>query len=92
MLIKKYIKNPIEIEAVQFTDGNKDQVRVWARDIQNNVYHSFENSKPCLVIPTLQGEMICSLGDYIIKESFPTDCRKLYPCKKEIFEKTYNEV
>ena len=88
----KYKKKPVEIEAVQFTDKNKDQVFHWATEIQGNVYPAFEDGKPCLRIPTLEGEMTCLLGDYLIKEPFPIDWRKLYPCKKDIFEKTYEKI
>lgn len=88
----KYRKKPVVVEAVQFTDENKDQVYSWVKEIQNNIYHSFENDKPCLIIPTLEGEMTCSLGDYLIKEPFPIDWRKIYPCKPDIFEKTYERV
>lgn len=86
----KYKKIPVEVEAVQFTDENKNQVYSWAHSLQMNVTHDIdENNKPILKIPTLEGEMICSFGDYLIKEPFPTDWRKLYPCKEEIFKKTY---
>ena len=86
----KYRKKPVEVEAIQFTNENKDKVLWLAREKQMNVHSSFENGDcPCIKIPTLEGEMICSLGDYLIVEPFPTDWRKLYPCKPDIFEKTY---
>jgi hypothetical protein len=88
----KYRKKPVEIEAHQFTEENKDRVYNWANSIQMNIQPSWENGKPCLIIPTLEGEMICSLGDYLIREPFPTDWRKIYPCKPDIFEKTYDPV
>lgn len=90
--MRKYRKKPIEIEAIQFTNENKDIVYSWATSLQQNVQHGWENGKPCLLIPTLEGEMICSLGDYLIKEPFPTDWRKLYPCKPSIFENTYELI
>ena len=90
--MQKFRKKPVEIEAIQFTDENKDRVYSWAKDIQQNVQHSWEGDKPCLLIPTLEGEMTCSLGDYLIKEPFPTDWRKLYPCKPSIFEQTYEPL
>ena len=86
-------KIPIEVEAVQFTDETKDRVYAWATAIQMNVTHSWdENDKPILKVPTPEGEMICSLGDYLIKEPFPTDWRKLYPCKQSIFEQSYKII
>ncbi len=89
-MFKKYIKKPIQIEAVEFTDKNKDRVYTEAIQIQNNIYHSWdEKNNPIIKIPTLEGEMVLSFGDYLIKEPFPVDDRKLYPCKKHIFEKTY---
>lgn len=89
----KYRKKPVEIEAIQFTDENKDIVFCWASSIQMNISPSFdEKNNPVLIIPTLEGEMVCSLGDYLIVEPFPSDWRKIYPCKPDIFEKTYEMV
>ena len=83
----KYRKKPVVVDAFQFTDKSKDQVFAWATQIQGNITHNWdEKENPILKIPTLEGEMICSLGDYLIKEPFPTDWRKLYPCKPDIFE------
>ena len=39
-------------------------------------------------IPTLEGEMTASMGDYIIKGIQG----EFYPCKPDIFEKTYEAV
>lgn len=91
-MFKKFIKKSIEVEALQFTDENKDQVYSEIKSVQMNIQHSWDkDNKPCLLIPTLDGEMMCSLGDYLIKEPFPTDWRKIYPCKEEIFKQTYEE-
>ena len=90
-----YRKKPAVIEAVQFTDETKDRVYNWAAEKQNNVYHGWDEedirsptAKPELRIPTLEGEMVASLGDWII-------CGikgELYPCKPDVFEQTYEEV
>lgn len=89
-MTKKYKKKPVVIEAVQFTEDNKDQVYNWASSIQENVYPTIDDlGGPAILIPTLEGEMELSIGDYLIKEPFPTDWRKLYPCKPTIFEQTY---
>jgi hypothetical protein len=86
----KFRKKPIIVEAEQFTDENRNRLYHWACSIQQNVTHGLDSSGlPCLLIPTLEGEMECSIGDYVIVEPFPTDWRKIYPCKKDIFEKTY---
>lgn len=89
----RYRKRVIEVEAMQFTEESKQLVFNWIRGVQLNIEPSKDiNGKPILLIPTLEGEMICSLGDYLIKEPFPTDWRKFYPCKPEIFEKTYEVI
>ena len=41
-----------------------------------------------LVIHTLEGDMEASIGDYIIKGVNG----EFYPCKPDIFAKTYEEV
>mgnify|MGYP006996035192 CR=1 FL=1 len=45
-------------------------------------------SKGGLPIPTLEGEMLASDGDFIIKGVNG----EFYPCKPDIFEKTYEAV
>jgi len=89
----KYIKKPAIIEAKQFTNESKEKVYHWASEIQQNIQVSWDKEdKPCLLVPTLEGEMVCSLGDYLIVEPFPTDWRKIYPCKESIFNKTYKKL
>lgn len=89
----RYRKKPVVIEAMQFTEKTKNQVYSWATSLQMNITAGYDaGGNPILKIPTLEGEMICSLGDYLIQEPFPTDWRKLYPCKQEIFEKTYEQI
>lgn len=86
---QKFTKRPVTVEAMQFTNDTKDSVFWWAKEIQYNVENSFENDTPVIRIPTAEGEMICRFGDYLIKEPFPTETRKLYPCKQDVFEQTY---
>lgn len=82
----QYRKKPVVIEARQFTDEDKDSVYHWASSIRMNVEPSVRDGRPVLLIPTLEGEMIASLGDYIIKGVNG----ELYPCKPDIFEKTFS--
>lgn len=61
------IDGETEIEAMKFTEKNKDQVYNWARSIQKNVYLDFSDNKPILRITTIfDGEMICHIGDYLV--------------------------
>jgi hypothetical protein len=89
----KFKKKPVIVDAVQFTEENKDQVFNWATSIQGNVWPAFDsNNEPILKIPTKEGEMVCAIGDWLIQEPFPTDWRKLYPCKPDIFALTYEPI
>lgn len=88
-MIKKFISVPVEVDAIQFTVENMNQVYSWAIEIQGNVSPLGNQENPMLNIPTLEGNMLLKVGDYLVKEPFPTDWRKLYPVKKEIFESRY---
>lgn len=81
----KYRKKPVVIEAMEFTEKSKDQVHTW---VTCNTSADFENGKPILKIQTLEGIMTASIGDFIIKGVNG----EFYPCKPDIFEKTYEPV
>jgi hypothetical protein len=94
----KFIKKPVEIEALRLTQNNYREVVAWANDIQpadKQILLVFEPGNTMLkrlLIPTKEGEMQCSVGDYLIKEPFPTDDRMFYPCKPDMFELTYDPI
>lgn len=94
----KYRTKPVVIEAFQYdgdlkgSDGNW-YVPQWAEDASKNeilFYDSYgEDTPPCdLFIKSLEGNIHVSVGDYIIKGVNG----ELYPCKPDIFEKTYEKV
>lgn len=80
-MIKKYKKKPVTIEAIQWTGKNLSE-------IDNFMGGTVENKGATLVIYTLEGDMEASIGDYIIKGVNG----EFYPCKPDIFAKTYEEV
>ena len=80
-MIKKYRKKPVTIEAIQWNGGNLCEIRDFMRSTVVN--HGSD-----LIIPTLEGNMYASLNDYIIKGVNG----EFYPCKPDIFAKTYEEV
>lgn len=81
----KYRKKPVVIEAIQFND-DADTLRKIQKFMQCELVVSYKKTnKPKLKIATLEGEMEASLGDYIIKGVNG----EFYPCKPDIFEKTY---
>ena len=51
------------------------------------VVEAYQTDKP-MVIPTLEGDMMANVGDYIITGVNGEQ----YPCKPDIFEKTYDPI
>lgn len=96
-VIKKARKKPIEVEFIQWTGGNHRPMFDFLTESENEIIsssgHNFlidhSRIQGGLCIKTSEGIMHASIGDFIIKEPFDKD-RKFYPCKKEIFEKTYD--
>lgn len=85
----KYRKKPIVIEAIQFNEnfiGTVCSYGFW-KAFENGIISETED-KDKLIIKTLEGNMIASKGDYIIKGVNG----EFYPCKPDIFEKTYEVI
>jgi hypothetical protein len=83
-----YRKKPVVIEAVQY-DGNFRCLDIFSiNEVSHFVVSKDENGKQCIKIPTLEGEMTATIGDYIIRGIQG----EYYPCKPDIFEKTYEKV
>lgn len=82
----KYRKKPVLIEAVLWNGVEVSEVTDWiSKALQNE---TITRSGDKVVIKTLEGDMIASPGDYIIKGVKG----ELYPCKPDIFESTYEMV
>ena len=80
----KYMKKLIIVDAVQRTGNNIEEIKSFL-DENGGVYTITDNS---FVINTLEGNMLASLGDYIIKGIHG----EFYPCKPDIFKETYDQV
>ena len=90
-MIGKYKKKPVEIEAVQLTSETIMDVLGFMFPSLMAVDHSLLasiRSEEFLMIPTLEGNMKASFGDYIIKGVKG----EFYPCRKDIFEETYENA
>lgn len=81
----KFRKKPVVIDAVQFTDENKDRVFNFVT-CNRAAERDPETRAPVLRIQTLEGVMTAQLGDWIIKGVNG----EFYPCKPDIFAKTYD--
>lgn len=88
-MVKKYVKKPIIIEAIKFKDDSVKtimEINEFMNLDELRVNYNIPD-KPAIIIPTLEGNMRAEIGDYIIKGING----EFYPCKPDIFNKTYNE-
>lgn len=99
MSVLKATKKPVTIEALLWGGGNLRGVEDFSGEKFSNLpcghnfishkansFMSFKCSTQELFINTLEGDMKVSTGDYIIRGVNG----EFYPCKPEIFEKTYD--
>jgi len=90
----QYRKKPVVIEAVQFNGFDQESGQVVLSDRPEWLVSEFGNKilffgeQDTLTIQTLEGDMKASIGDFIIKGVQG----EFYPCKPDIFEKTYDLV
>jgi len=97
MTIKNYKKKPVVIQDIQWTgknlreittfiDGEVKTNNIYASDMWNTYCDMVDSSG--LKIHTLEGKMNANVGDYVIRGVQG----EFYPCKPDIFEKTYEEA
>ncbi len=79
----KYRKKPVVIEAIQLREDNVEE----CVDFVGEKGIAIEGNSG-LFISTLEGLMRAEFGDFIIKGVNG----EFYPCKPDIFEKTYEKV
>ena len=89
----KYRKKPVVIDAIQWNGSNRMEIQLFVGKELNisipphgmELNHNIPNEAYSLVIPTLEGDMTATRGDYIIKGVQG----EFYPCKPNIFKATY---
>ena len=80
--MKKYVKKPIVIEAVQYNGNNVQEILNFCGGT------AVVGMLSEITIKTLEGPLHVSDGDFIIKGVEG----EFYPCKPDVFEKTYDVV
>ena len=98
-----YRKKPVVVEAMQFVvikeipckygvhkeTNSMEIAQFMNRVIQvTTIPNGQQRGRTCIEIETLEGTMLADIGDYIIKGVNG----EFYPCKPDIFEKTYDVV
>ena len=90
----KFRKKPVVIDAVQLTADNFEQVEAFLGASKHtrhfiNERDFLKKTNPVgILIKTLEGTMLASIGDYVIKGVQG----EYYPCKYEIFSATYEKA
>ena len=85
--MQKFVKKPVVIEAVEYNGANKEEIEAFVGKKLDTVYTELKEPLE-LKIPTLEGDMKASKGDWVIKGVNG----EFYPCKPDVFEKTYDVV
>lgn len=86
MIVKKYKKKPVVIDAVEY-DGSSTcafEIADWVGHYNASAVYREDG----LFVVTLEGEMHVSVGDFVIKGVQ----NEFYPCKPDVFEATYEAV
>jgi hypothetical protein len=79
---RAFRKKPVVIQAMRLTEGTEwEALREFCPTVVSQSGHR-------AMIPTLEGQMVADVGDWIIRGVKG----EFYPCKPDIFEATYEEV
>jgi len=81
---KEFRKKPIIVKAIRWDGNNLDEIKKLCK---SHCHLSVESSN-ALVIKTLEGDMKCEKGNYVIQGVNG----EFYPCKIDIFNRTYEEI
>ena len=86
-IMAKYVKKPVVIEAVTYEELIKNGPGK-PIELEYNGYIIKRWDDDHYIIPTLEGDMLLGKDDMLITGVDG----EIYPCKKEIFEKTYEKA
>jgi hypothetical protein len=85
----KYRKKPIEIDAEQFVIYSQDKDVPTTKTVNGIMFPVYKDERGYhIFIPTLEGKMRADNLDWVIRGIKG----EYYPCKPDIFEKTYEPV
>lgn len=82
----KFRKKPVEIEAVQWTDGNGFHLVDWITSHGAQAQLDRDADPSIITIDTREGVMTAQHDDWIIRGVRG----EFYPCKPDIFKATYD--
>ena len=82
----KFRKKSVVVEAAQFLATRESFEKIMV--LGDLDWSAGEMGSETFFIKTLEGDMLVNKGDYVIKGVGG----EFYPCKPDIFEKTYEKV
>ncbi len=86
MTVRTFRKKPVEIKAIQWAGGNlQDCIKFLGNSYGGYNADRTPNGKSELIVNTLEGFHKASKGDWLIQGVNGEH----YPCKPDIFDKTY---
>lgn len=83
-----YTKKPVTVQAEKLEYENAQTIAEWCGGVKVTEIGMDDERLVGINIPTLEGTMRASEGDYVIKGVKG----EFYPCKPDIFEATYEQV
>ena len=81
----RFRKKPVVIEAMQWNGNNWEELKTWSNC---GLMYEYPAREKKISIKTLEGRMIASSGDWVIKGVKG----EFYPVKNDIFLETYEKV
>lgn len=88
---KRYRKRPVEIEALQWTGDNAKELQDWTEGAFYPISYENRPANPNanagLFIAANCMHLHIETGEWVLK-----DQKGFYPCKPDIFAKTYEDV
>lgn len=94
----KYRTKPFEVEAIQWTGSNIEEIKEFVGDSLEYTVKKYKHehgkesyeliNEIVVKINTLEGVMTASVGDYIVKGMLG----EFYPCNPKVFETKYEPI
>ena len=80
-------KKPVVVEAIQYTGENIKEIIIFTKG-KSKIHNAQDELSQMLVITTLEGNMVISKGNWVIKGVKG----EFYSCDPEIFNITYEKT
>lgn len=93
MSVQTFRKKPVEIQAVQWTGDNEDEIQAWTggaigfHKIDPGEHVDNPDATAALYVAANSIWLAIETGEWVIRDS-----KGFYPCKADVFAASYEEV